>query len=243
MRKAFAVFALVLLCAAAPAAEDPFDVVGTWELELNIVTHATVPILGNSPVLSRRTNLATVKRLDGRAVQHHSTCDVTAITERAIAVPIIPDSFVETLPEKTYFVALEELDGVLNYVADLQIEVSGYDGTDPLPIPIDAADPRVFDHDGDGHPGVTVGVRAPLFGEVDVYMTQLAHTFLRGVVVGDDLIEGAADVQLLEQEIIGASNVLFVRKTNLKVDLERSGFVMRRLEPGTTCEELMASKP
>ena len=85
---------------------------------------------------------------------------------------------------------------------------------------------------------MTVGVRAPLFGEVDVYMIQLAHTWLRGVVETADLIEGKADVQLLEQEIIGAENVLFIRKTNLRVDLERSSFKMTRIGDGATCADL-----
>ena len=240
MRKVLPPLALLLLVAATPAETEPFDPEGTWELELNIVTDATVPILGNSPVLSHRTNLATVKKLDGRWVQHHTTCDVTAITERAIATPVIPDSFVEALPDKTYVLHLEEKEGQLHYAADLQVEVSGYDENQPTPIPIDAADPRVFDHDEDGNPGVTVGLKAPLFGEVDVYMTQLAHTWLRGVVETADTIEGYADVQTLEQEIIGASNVLFVRKTNLQVNLERSTFKMTRVEDGLSCEELLA---
>jgi hypothetical protein len=235
VRRWLPLLALALLAAAPP---KDFDPTGTWMLELDIVTDATVPVLGDSAVLSHRTNIATIRRLDGRWLQHHTTCDVTAITERAIAVPIIPDSFVKTLPDKTYVLQIEEVDGQLRYAADLQIEVSGYDGSEPLPIPIDAADPRVFDHDEDGHPGVTVGVRAPLFGEVDVYITQLAHTWLRGVVETADLIEGKADVQLLEQEIIGAENVLFIRKTNLRVNQERSSFTMTRIADGATCADL-----
>jgi len=238
VRKASITALAALLLAASPPVAEDFDPVGTWKLELNIVTDATVPVLGNSPVLSRRTNLATVKRVNGVLMQHHTACDVTAITERAIAVPVIPEAFVKALPDKTYPVALAEGDEGLTYAADLQMEVSGYDESEPQPIPIDEEDPRVFDHDEDGHPGVTVRVRAPLFGEVDVYMTQLAHTWLRGTVTGPDTIEGMADVEILEQEIIGASNLLFVRKTNLRVNLERSTFEMTRLPDGATCEDL-----
>ena len=231
---------MIFLLSTALAADvvEPQDLVGTWRMELNIVTNAKVPILGNSPVLSKRVNVATIEWVDGELVQSHETCSVTAITERAIGVPKIPQSFADALPDKTYPVELEVVDGKLTYTVDLKTEAVGYDAGDPLPVPTLPEDPRVQDVDEDGHPGVTIQIYAPLFGDVDIYIVQYSQTHLSGTVKNADRIVGKAHVDFLEQNLVGASNSLFVRKTDLESDNDRSSFKMKRLPDGATCESM-----
>ncbi|MCP4806854.1 MAG: hypothetical protein GY913_02145 [Proteobacteria bacterium] len=221
-----------------PAEIQPEDLVGTWRMELNVVTDAKVPVLGNSPVLSKRVNIATIELVDGELIQSHTSCSVTAVTERAIGVPKIPQSFTDALPDKSYPIELSVEDGKLRYAVDLKTEAVGYDASEPLPVPTLPEDPRVVDVDEDGHPGVTIQIYAPLFGDVDIYIVQYSRTTLSGVVKNVDRIAGGAEVEFLIQNLVGASNSLFVRKTELSPNNERSNFKLRRLPDGATCESL-----
>lgn len=230
-----------LLTMTALAADEPLeprDLVGTWRMELNLVTDAKVPVLGNSPVLSKRVNIATIEWVDGALVQTHTACSVTAVTERAIGKPKIPQTFVDALADKTYPVELTVQDGQLHYAVDLRTEAVGYDAGEPLPVPTLPEDPRVVDTDEDGHPGVTIQVYAPLFGDVDIYIVQYSQTWLSGTVRNQNRISGSAEVKFLTQNIVGASNSLFVRKTDLASDNSRSNFRLKRLPDGATCESL-----
>jgi hypothetical protein len=110
-------------------------------------------------------------------------------------------------------------------------------------VPTEPTDPAVFDWDDDGAPGATVTVRAPLFGEVDVYVVQRSRGLLDGgVVVRDGVataVEGAFVLADFAQHTIGASNRLFHTTPRATFVPEESRLWMTRVPEGTTCAALL----
>ena len=228
------ILALSAALAAAPTeASEPPDLSGTWKMTLSVTTSAHIPVLGDTFVVSERVNLVHIVEQDGEILQHHKTCSVHADTEELIAKTTIPDAFVRSMPAKSYPVELS-WDGMQwHYGADLLPEQMGFTGNT---MPSDADDKNVEDSDQDGQPGVTVNIRVPIFGTVDVYWVQRAHTLLEGVVDAET-IAGDANVLVLEHQIIGASNVLFLKQPTV-VPVDGNTFTLERVPLGSSCQDL-----
>jgi hypothetical protein len=107
------------------------------------------------------------------------------------------------------------------------------------PLPTSADDPRVFDQDGDGNPGVTVHVEVMGLIGGDIYVVQRDRTRLSGVVTSDVAIDGLVE-WTSEQSVLGASNAFLLGGTAVRPDpdLSHSYFRARRVEGHVTCADL-----
>lgn len=222
---------LPILLAAGAHAEPP-DLTGDWAITLSIVISAKIPVFGPTNITSTTTLLA---RIDG-AQQSHITCRVEPTSPLRMVTTTIPDAFVRHIAEKHYAVRVGE-DGA--YTADFGPQHIAYDpalsGGEP---PSEADHPSVYDWEGDGRPGATIHLDAPLFGDSEVYITQLAHTRLVGRIVDVDTIAGGVDIIAMAQRSIGAKPSMFASNPEATPLPAESGFVMRRVAPGTTCADL-----
>jgi len=205
----------------APALAHDLD--GTWRVDLHLVHDVHVPVLGRS-----RTDAYTVQlwRVDGRRMVNEH-CSIRAVARSRIGRPTIPPAFVE---------AIRHAEAPLTVDGDqLSVDMGesriGFDG-DTLPTRAD--DPTVVDHEGDGHPGATITVWAPLFGNVPVYIVQRSHLLLDGVI-GPDGVAGTARQTVLEQQTVGAGNRLFVQTPTLTPVEGR--FSMVRVPAGASCRD------
>lgn len=110
-------------------------------------------------------------------------------------------------------------------------------------LPTEDDDPRVFDADGDGHPGATVSVVSP-FASGDVYVVTRVVRSLSGRTIGDDRIEGQSDT-VSDQEVIGASNELLTAgsvTTEADPNPANNVFVMVRIdEAAANCPAIIAA--
>ena len=111
---------------------------------------------------------------------------------------------------------------------------------DALPSTTD--DPRVWDQDGDGKPGVTVHVRSPL-GNGDVYIVKRFRNQYTGVITADHRLHGVVQDAAGEQ-VIGASNrqIQLNLPTHQNPDLNESPVAMVKIADGYDCDRLMAEK-
>lgn len=227
---------LPLLLPAALAAEPP-DLTGTWRLDLEVVTHAVVPVLGTTTVYTHQIMVATVVRDGARQVQTHDTCALQARSSRPLAEPTLPPAFVAAVPNKTYPLVLTPLpDGTWQVQADFQPLYIGYDPTvTGGALPQKAGDPGIVDWDGDGRPGATVLLDVPLFGRVEVYQAQRGRTILTGRVETPDRLAGGVRVDMFGQRTLSASNRLFAANPDLRMNPELSWFRQTRVPAGTTC--------
>lgn len=171
-------------------------------------------------------------------------CAVDIVDESDFANTIIPDSFVDALEptqrEGTFSSGVFEL--------PRHYEVRGVefdDGENPEsePLPEDADDPRIFDADGDGNPGLTIFVDAGIVSG-EIYVVQRGWDELEGEVIDEDRIEGLLEWND-EQEILGASEeaLLIAEPTSRpNPEPESSYFSMRRLDETESddCASLIA---
>ncbi len=109
--------------------------------------------------------------------------------------------------------------------------------TDPLPE--SAGEAGEVDGDMDGHPGVTVEVSGTVSGQV--YVAQRNVITMRGQARDEGRIEGLWNSEGT-QIVLDASSGLLRSRVESRRNPEdaASYFVLRRLEPGTTCDQIVA---
>ncbi|CAN0460927.1 unnamed protein product [Ectocarpus fasciculatus] len=143
------------------------------------------------------------------------------------------------MPDKSYPIALTRTDdGGWAYTADTRPQHIGYDPTVSSSLPKDADHPAIIDWEGDGAPGATIHLQVPVFGQVEVYIVQVAHTRLDGRVNGDGTISGLAEVIAFEQHSIGGKPAAFAANPNVTQVPGESVFTLTPLPTGTTCAAL-----
>ncbi len=204
------------------------DLSGTWRVDLHLVHEVSVPVLGTS-----RSDSHTVQlwRVDGDQMRNEH-CSITAITRRRIGRPTIPTAFARAIEPAQ---ARMEVTGDTLRV-DMGLSRIGHTGPT---VPEAADDPAVVDHEGDGLPGATMSVWAPLFGDVELYVAQRTHLVLDGVIDGERVTGTARQAELV-QRTLGAANRLFVRNPVIVPVPDDSSFTMVRVPEGTTCDTLPA---
>ncbi|MFZ5481234.1 MAG: hypothetical protein ACOZNI_31030 [Myxococcota bacterium] len=199
---------LTLLLAPAVAAGITLE--GTWRVHMAVATRAKVPVVGDAYTVTESVVQLDVRE-DGTA--RWTVCDARIDDSGSAVRTVLPPAFVAALPDREATVAWE--DGRL--VIDPGVERLGL-----------REGGAVFDADGDGRPGLTVQVDAPLLGEGEVWMVQRGHVVLEALNVGQDRITGRVRVYALEQRVLGAEPRVLGYAPRI-VPLDRgSAFVMVR---------------
>lgn len=212
-------------------------------------TRAKVPVLGDALIETQKVMLTRVEALpDGNLRATNHACGMYARADRSMAETWFPPGFVAAMHDQSYVLQTSvEADGSLRLRAEVDAVRLGWDPAQTGgAMPQGTKDAGVVDSDGDGHPGVTVWVRAPIFGTVEVYMVQHSLTTIDGAWTDDDTVRGQARVTRLEQRVVGASNPLFRTNVPLEPIAEGSWFSLRRVDPATTCatlEQVAPSEP
>ncbi len=234
------ILALSALCAQA---SPPFTLEGTWRFDVVVTTKAQVPVLGASTIETHKVMVARIDRQsDGSLMQSQSACGMFARSKRKTVAPIFPPGFLAAMPSQRSVVDFDLTSGRLKTEVDPVL--LGWDSALAGGVmPRDADSPGVIDGDGDGAPGVTVQVQAPVFGTVSVYLVQHSVTWLDGAFEGPDAVRGRAGLTLLEQRTIGASNALFAVNVPLVPEDAGGWFSMRRVPDGTSCAQLDTLAP
>jgi hypothetical protein len=174
---------------------------------------------------------------DGLYAQEE-TC---AILIRRPEVPdlatIIPDAFVRSIP-----LALRAVSGQEEMTFADVVEIHGAHLVDRYneALPEDATDPRVYDQDQDGKPGVTVQISGILDG--DVQLVQRVTSRLSGTRI-DDRLTGLVSWST-EDSILSASNPLLEMPIPFTVSEspELSWFVAWRQSGPIDCQEVALNR-
>lgn len=224
--------------------EPPFDLTGTWAVMQVTSDIVVYPFVGEK---TRSTTLVIIVEMvqDGREVavrETHCLADIDDGT--AMVTTEIPEAFLRSIGTVERTAVLEPNPAGWRFILPWGTEVHGARLDAPVndPLPITADDPRVVDQDGDGKPGITVGVRILGLISGEVYGVQRLWKLLEGTVVTPDLIRGLI-TWTNEQVTIGASNPFLNTSGDARIDpvRERSYFVAIRVPVGMSCEDLKES--
>jgi hypothetical protein len=239
---------ILLLCALqirpshAQEAIDQPDLDGHYRFDITSRTLVTLPVLGDTQVVTKQINLSVIRKTGTGYVGTHKACSLDAISTRSIVYTEIPQAFVDALPHQTWVPELSRSGDHWKIHIEMPRLAIGYVATSAaVGVPQEASDPRVFDWDGDGHIAATVNLHVPVFGIVEIYTAQRAQSILDGTIGANGRIEGDALLAILEQRTLGASNSLFAANPKIRPHPDPSPFRMERVSADTTCDSLPAA--
>ena len=212
---------------------------GVWAQRQVTVSDVDVPVVGTTrtPTVSLLRVEISPGRAPGLRALHLQICGISLGSDADLARTLIPDAFVDALPEVDREASLGE-DGT--YTVEWLTQVHGARLEDPeadmLPTALD--DPRVFDQDGDGHPGLTVRIGGLVDGEI--YVVQRGRDRLSGRFA-DDRVDGRLE-WTSEQVVLGADVDLLEMPvpTHPVADPAAHVFALRRLPADADCEFVLA---
>jgi hypothetical protein len=214
---------------------------GAWAQLQAKATIATLPYIGDEERTTYTVLRLTIAQDAGAIEARARVCEVVIDDHGGMIHTIVPPQFIAAIPESR---RPWRVDDAGAFTQDLFTEVFGAELDDPVgdPLPVDAADPRVVDLEGDGHPGATVYMTGSMTGEV--YVVQRNKNVLRGQVTGDDAIDGLLEATA-EQVILGSDNQIFVdNQPTVRPDPDpaKSWFKTTRIDPALGCGEILAQK-
>lgn len=185
---------------------SPPSLAGRWAQLFVTTSESRAPVIGTVRSTTRTVLIADIVQRDTRLEIETRVCDID-IRSNAPVDTIIPRRFIDALRPVRTTAWLSE--------ASRGWTITRWSHVDPIgvrlddawsdPLPSRADDPRVFDQDGDGHPGVTVQVRGLIDGEI--YVIQRGWSEMRDVRVDADTIRGTVRWGM-DQSVVGASRWL-----------------------------------
>ncbi len=241
---------------AGPADRPAHALRGMWGMRLNLSV-----ITYGLPLLSRQTTNSSHLLL---VRARHTRADELELTEKLCSLEMInfsdtdsppsdlihvtiPHTFLAALPLATHRVQIDAQGPGAAFASDTWLEVRGArladPDADPLPTRLEyeaaPADPRLWDQDADGRPGMTTLTDGVLRGEI--YIVQRLRTALAGQQVDAERIGGRVIAQT-QEHLLDASKAALVYdiQTELHPDLDRTYFRMLRLPTDASCADLLA---
>ena len=227
------------------------DLSGVWAMVQITSEIVQIPIVGERTRTTATYLRLTVDQSPTTLTVLETHC-ATNIDDGTIMVKTtIPDAFLRSLGV-TERAARLELASDTNQSTDAHssnprivfpwtTQVLGARLKDPEsePLPTDEADPRVFDQDNDGHPGMTVRVEIMGLITGEVYVAQRNRNRLVGTVVSPGFIQGTIEWEA-EQVVLGASSS-FLESAGQGIpdsDPERNFFLAKRIDPAVGCADI-----
>lgn len=234
---------LVVVCAGGSQGEP--DLSGTWA-QIQVASEiAKIPFIGQ--VTNRNVTLLRLTQAQ-EGTNLTVTAQICAIQVES-GTPLVslafPEAFINSLEIAVKSTTIQPTDGGYRFFQPRFTQLRGVRLEDPEtdPLPTEASDPRVFDQDGDGHPGLSV--RITLFGFIrgEVYVIQRDWTALRGTVDSTDRIDGLMEWGL-EQVILDASNPVLRARSESYPDPvpEHSYFRTTRIPEEMDCAWIVANR-
>jgi len=217
------------------------DLSGSWAHVQVYSQYATFPVVGRVRNVTTVILRVQIEQTGSAIVLHDAYCATTIDNGTILASTVIPDAFLASLVANPRIAILEQTEDGLRFVQEWYTEIRGVRLDDPEneALPTAEDDPRVFDQDGDGKPGMTVKSKIIGLFRGETYVVQRVHYRLIGTVTSPDTIEGLIE-WTNEQITIGASSSFFASDIQPTVDpvVENSYFIAKRIDPEMDCKTL-----
>ena len=167
-------------------------------------------------------------------------CHADTVTDQDIDVSI-SDAATRAIKPVATPVEVTEVDGKLHVSRPATPTAIGIRMDDPAhePLPTDPNDPRIFDADGDGNPGVTSTVKVTDALQGEIYLARREVFAYEVTQVDPDRLTGSITDDS-EQLIIGASNPVFLVAAQWKQvdDPALNPVIWQRVDAGWSCDRL-----
>ena len=219
------------------------QMVGVYATQLRMAMIMDVPILGELENISHAFLLTEI-RADGMGGLEmiENGCGALSAAGDSIQVEI-PAAIPQSIEAPVTTLIVWEDNNVINWSRPQLVATVGVRLEDPVndPLPTDRNDPRIWDQDEDGQPGVTVRVTG--FAAGDLYIIQKQVSSLSGVLNADGNLEGNV-VDDSEQVTIGSTNPLLNQQIPSRPNPDRSLSTVRSVKMTDTvdCDWLLSNQ-
>jgi len=216
------------------------DLEGTWVMLQVYPRIAVLPLVGESVQTSYVVQRVSIEQTDESLTMTDSYCFTSIEDTSFLATTEIPALFIAALRPHPREATLRVRGETITFVQEPYVEVRGATLDDMLvdALPVGPDDPRVWDQDGDGFPGMTVNVNLMGLIEAQIYVVQRVQYELFGIV-SSDRIEGTIE-WADEQVVLAATNPMLMADSSGYPDPDPSKhiFIMLRAQEEWTCEWL-----
>lgn len=210
---------------------------GTWA-QLQVTTaESSAPLVGTVTTTTTRVSLVRIAHApDGTLVADGTVCAMDVETSTGMANTVVPDALVAAIPPWQWLGRVEG-DTVTFFRSHEWLGVRDVSPDTPIEDP---QDPRVFDADGDGHPGVTIEVTGMAGGEM--YFAQASWREPTVLNTTDGMLDGTLAWGGDRLVIDATSRALRNSRPAVPVDEPALNyFRSTRVVPTATCEDLVGA--
>jgi hypothetical protein len=225
-----------------PSLADELEgrIVGDYVMQQRVATMQDLPFLGESEGESTSVGIASVRREGDAFVLTERGCRVESASGGGVTTTI-PDAIPRSVPPQDTPLIVYRDGAAIRWQRPETITLVGVNLTDPASeaLPTTSDDPRVWDQDGDGQPGVTVTVSG--FASGDIYVVQRQRASYGGTLDGDGRL-AALITDASEQSVIGATNPLLNQNipSTPHPDPQRSRILLVRTTAAYDCDRVIA---
>jgi hypothetical protein len=215
---------------------ERFEAPEVWARQHVMIGLAELPAFGIVLSETRTTLRTTITNTDGVIISREETCKIDIDRPDASEVQTsIPQIFVESI--SLFDRALTMEGDTLKFAQVVQVQGAHLKDPKNDELPTDLEDPRVFDQDQDGQPGLTVRISGLLEGNLQVI--QRLTTRLSGEIDGYQM-EGLLTWKT-EEPVLSGSSAILSQEVPVTVHPEyQSYFVARRVSSEMSCAEILA---
>ena len=235
-RCCFALSAALLAALAwpRPAPAEP-DMTGRWVVAQLTTTAAKVPVIGEINARTRMVALHDLAQEGDRVRGDGVLCRLDIDSGSSFVDTKLPEAFKNSLPRPRIDAVIERGDDGTRFRTGRALVVVGAKLEKPdEALPTSPRDPRVFDQDGDGKPGVTIVIEGIVSGKI--YVAQRSWTRLAGKRHGDGSLSGTVYFDN-EQAILGTTSSMLDDPPSQRPVPAKSWFKMVRVPKGTSCAD------
>lgn len=213
---------------------------GLYAMQTRFASIQTLPFLGDQRSVTRAYALVTIEETGGTLRFTEEGCRAE-IEGGGTTMTEIPDAIARSVGPRAATLEFHEEGGAWRWTRPMIETAVGWmpaGASDALPEM--ATDPRVFDQDEDGNPGVTVRVSG--FASGDVYVVQRQRTWYDGPIGTSGEITGENHAGGGEQRTIGASTMLLDMDVPSRADTNTEDNTVRLvpLEGEYDCDRLVS---
>ncbi|MBU1221042.1 hypothetical protein KKF34_05490 [Myxococcota bacterium] len=220
--------------------DPPPNVAGLWaylNVRSSLVNYPMIGLVENDIKSYLLYNITQ----DGTTLNVEETaCDIIIESTNTMVTTIIPDDFVDSMPieMRTNELVKQGAGWAMHqpkYWVTQGVNLSDVENEE---LPAEPDDPRVFDQDGDGHPGLTVRLTGMLSGEL--YVVQRGWTILEPSVATEMRMEGL--ITWADQQVTLDADPASLKinpETNPNSNASRSYYIIVPVSAEMTCSELI----
>lgn len=219
------------------------DISGVWAKLVVSSQLSDVPFAGRVRQQTISIQLVNIRQSGGTVTLEAQTCALEFDSGTSLVQIRFPESFVNSLGIDVKQAQFDPT--TLSFVQPRTTYLRGVRLQDPEkdPLPTDPKDPRIFDQDADGKPGMTLQVSVIGLFNAEIYIIQRDWNSLRGRLTSSTTLDGLVEWGS-EQVILGATNPIFLNNNPTFPDpnLNNSFFRSTRVNNGTSCEQIRGQR-